>query len=132
MAHDTQATKRRTASARWPLPALLSRVDRSGWGDLRGKQFHGLRAVLRGLVSHLDHRSGMGAATVPQVADAAGGYSVRWTRHLLGELEAIGAITWTRGGVVAGVAVPSQFRLSKRWLLALADGARVQRGDPGC
>lgn len=102
------------------------RVDRAGWGDLRGKQFHGMRAILRGLASHVDHRSGAGVATVAQIADASGGYSERWARHLLAELETIGAIAWTRGGVQHGRPVPSHFRVNKAWLVALAAGAVLQ------
>ena len=112
-----------TASA--PAPVLLGALARAGWGDLAGRQWHGLRQILRALVDVLPAKSALGQTTALQVADAAGGYSERWTRHLMEELETIGLITWTRGGILHGRPQPSLVRISKRRLLELVRSGRI-------
>ena len=112
-----------TASA--PTRDLLGALARRGWGDLAGPQWRGLHNVLRALVDVLPYRSGVGQTTAGQLADVAC-LSERWTRYLLGELESLGLITWTRGGVIAGRPQPSLIRLDKRALLALIHGARAR------
>lgn len=113
-----------TAAA--PVPVLTGALMRSGWHDLSGKQWHGLRAILLAVAQSVEPRSGSGYATANQIADKAGGYSTRWTRHLLHELEALGVITWWRGGIVSGKPEPSWFRINKKTLLALIKGGRVR------
>lgn len=115
----------RALTAGAPAPVLLAALARAGYGPLRGREWHALRAVLRAVVAVLPSQSGTGQATACQIADAAGGYSERWTRAMLGELEALGLIAWTRGGVVSGKPQPSLFRLSKRRLLALIHEGRA-------
>lgn len=111
------------ATAHWRVPALMLHLGTSGWGGLDLREFHGVRAALEGLAKIVDHRSGEGRATVWQVAKAAG-YGERWTRSCLADLEAAGAIVWTRGGVVRGKPTPSHFRIVKQWLV---DRARETR-----
>ncbi len=109
------------ATAGMPLPVLLDKLARRGWPGLDRR--HG--NVLRALCAVLPHRSAEGKATAYQLADAAG-YSSRWTRDTLAELEALGVITWHRGGVRQGKPLPSLFRVVKRRLVELlADGAQA-------
>lgn len=112
-----------TLTAYRPTDSLMTSLARAGWGDLSGRSMQGIRSTLRGLVDLLPHKSGMGLATAPQIADAAG-LSERWVRRCLGILEDAGVITWTRGGVVDGKPCPSYFRISKTLLVALVHGAR--------
>lgn len=120
--------KRRQITAHAPLPNILASLDQASWGDLRGREWHGVRAIIRGVCALVDYRTGVGAATAAQVADAAG-YSAKSAYRYLPEAEAMGALTWTRGGVVAGRTVPGYFRVSKRWLLALAASGRVSLAE---
>lgn len=114
------------AHTRWKVPLLLDTLRRQGWGPLDGKPWKGLRAVLAALGSRVDYHSGQGTATVEQIATAAG-YSFRWTRYALQDLEDIGLIVWERGGVQYGRPVPSQFRINKAMLVDLIKAAREKR-----
>ena len=114
-------------TAHAPVPALVTSLARAGWGDLAGREWQGVRTVLRALVDSLPHRSGEGFVTEPQVAQRAG-LSLRWTRRCLHVLEDLGVIVqWRRGGVIAGRPAPSWLRLSKRLLVALIEAARPLR-----
>lgn len=114
-------------TAHAPLPALVTSLARAGWGDLAGREWQGVRSVLRALVDSLPHRSGEGFVTEPQVAERAG-LSLRWTRRCMHLLEDLGVVVdWRRGGVIAGRPAPSWLRLSKRFLLALIEAARPLR-----
>ena len=112
-----------TLTAARPTDSLMTSLARSGWGDLSGRSMQGVRSTLRALVDLLPHRSGEGLATAAQIADAAG-LSERWVRRCLHLLEDAELIRWTRGGVSAGTPLPSHFRVSKRVLVALIQGAR--------
>ncbi|MBW3068973.1 hypothetical protein GZ998_05525 [Actinomyces sp. 594] len=118
--------RRRKASPRWPLYMLLDTLRRQGWGPLDGRPWKGLRAVLVGLAARLPYGSAQGAATIEQVA-AAAGYGLRWTRQCLTDLEDLGLIEWVRGGVRYGRPVPSWFRISKTMLAELVEAAREKR-----
>lgn len=119
---------RKAINARAKLPSILASLDQASWGDLRGREWHGVRAIIRGVCALVDYRTGVGAATAAQIADAAG-YSTKSAYRYLPEAEAMGALTWTRGGVVAGRTVPGYFRVSKRWLLQLAASGRVSLAE---
>lgn len=116
-----------TATAHAPLPALITSLQRAGWGELAGREWQGVRTTLHALVAQLPHRSGEGYVTEPQIAQAAG-LSLRWVRRCLHVLEDLGVIvSWRRGGVIAGRPQPSWLRISKRFLLALIEAARPLR-----
>jgi len=116
-----------TPTAHWPLSSLLRSLARAGWGELQGREWQGVRSVLRAVVDSLPDRAGRGTITEPQVAQRAG-LSLRWTRRCLHVLEELGIITaWTRGGVHAGRCLPSVLRISKRALCALIEAARPRR-----
>lgn len=113
-------------TAAWSGPALVGALCRSGWGDeLDGRAGQGLRSVLRALVDLTPHDSAQGTVTAAQIADAAG-LSVRWTRHLLHQLEAAGLIIWRRGWLEAGKPRAGWMRLCKT---AIADLVRKLRGS---
>lgn len=112
-----------TLTAHAPTRDILTSLVRAGWGDLAGSQHKGTRAMLRALVDLLPYGSGEGLVTAPQIADASG-YSERWVRSRLVELERLGLILWRRGGVVAGKCVPSHVRIVKGAVLALIGVAR--------
>lgn len=95
-------------TAGMPLDLLVSKLERAGGGDLTKRQ----RAALRGLSLLLPHGSAAGKATAGQVGRATG-YSGRWMREGLADLEDLGLIEWHRGGVLAGVPQPSVFRVAK-------------------
>src|SRR5699024_151837 len=116
-----------TPTAHWPLSSLLRSLARAGWGELSGREWQGVRSVLRAVVDSVPDRAGEGHVTEPQVAQRAG-LSLRWTRHCLHLLEDLGVIAqWRRGGIVAGRPAPSWLRLSKRALVALVEAARPMR-----
>ncbi len=112
-----------TLTAHAPTRDILTSLARAGWGDLAGSENKGTRAMLRALVDLLPYGSGEGLVTAPQLADASG-YSERWVRSRLVELERLGLILWRRGGVVAGKCVPSHVRIVKGAVLALVGLAR--------
>lgn len=118
-----------TPTAAWDTPALMTSLARSGWGDLDGARLAGVRRVLTALVDLTDHRSGEATITSAQVADTAGGLSIRWTSRCLRVLEDMGIITWSRGWLDRGRPRPGIVRISKRALAALARAAR-RRLDP--
>lgn len=117
---------RRTVSTRWKTWQLVDKLARLGWGPLDGRPWKGLRAVLRAVAARVDYRSGAGRTTVEQIA-AAAGYSPRWTRQALTELEDMGLIEWVRGGVQYGKPVPSLIRLVKSALVDLIAQAQPMR-----
>lgn len=104
---------------------LIKALKRAGWGNLAGADFRGVRVVYTALIEMLDGKTGQGKATVWQIGEQAG-YSEGWTRRCLQILEELELITWDRGGVVEGKAIPSWFRVSKRALLLLVAIARTQ------
>lgn len=126
MSTSKRKRKRRPVHSRWSVYQLLDKLRRLGWGPLAGAPWKGARAVLAGLASRLDYRSGTGTTTIEQVA-AAAGYGLRWTRQCLTDLEDMGLITWHRGGVVYGRPTPSVFRLNKTMLVDLIAAAEVTR-----
>jgi DNA-binding FadR family transcriptional regulator len=91
-----------TLTAHAPTRDILTSLARAGWGEISGSEHKGTRAMLRALVDLLPYGSGEGLVTAPQLADVSG-YSERWVRSRLSELEALGLILWRRGGVVAVV-----------------------------
>lgn len=109
-----------------PVPAMLTSLQRAGWGDLAGREWQGVRTTLHALASRLPHGSGQGFTTVEQVA-ASAGLSRRWVARCMDLLEQLGVIEWTRGGVYKGTPRPSWVRIVKRTLLALITAARPQR-----
>lgn len=102
---------------------LVQSLANAGWGPLSGGAHQGLRSTLQALVASLPYKSGAGFVTTNQVADR-GGLSARWTRDCMQLLEALGLITWTRGGVQQGRPMPSHVRISKRALVELIRLAR--------
>ena len=106
-----------------PLPTLLRRWARAGWGDLRGREWQGVRSTLSALASRLPDKSAAGLITVWDLSQAAG-LSERWTRRCLTLLEDIGIITWHRGGLIAGRPCPSYIRVIKKSIVALILEAR--------
>lgn len=118
----------RVARARWPLYMLLDTLKRQGWGPLSGRPWKGLRAVLAGLAARLPYGAAQGAATIEQIA-AAAGYGLRWTRQCLNDLASFGLISWERGGVRYGRPVPSFFRIDKEMLAELVETARDERTE---
>lgn len=110
-------------TAHWLTPQLMTSLAKAGWGDLSGRSMQGIRSTLRGLVDLLPFGSGMGFATAPQIADAAG-LSERWVRRCLTILEDAGVIAWHRGGVIEGKPAPSYFKISKVLLVEMIKGAR--------
>lgn len=111
-------------TAYWPTPSLLRSLSRAGWGDLTGRENHGVRSALKGLVDLLDDRSGAGLATAYQLAETTG-YSERWIRACLMQLEELGIIEWSRGGIRQGKPQPSFFKIIKGKLVALIKKARA-------
>ena len=113
-------------SAHAPVPALLTSLQRAGWGDLAGREWQGVRTTLHALAAQLPHKAGQGWTTAHQVAEAAG-LSERWVRRCLALLEDLGVIDWHRGGVVDGTPQPSFVRIVKRVLVDLVRAARPMR-----
>lgn len=113
-------------STRWKTWQLVDKLARLGWGPLDGREWKGLRAVLRAVAVRVDYRTGVGRATVEQIA-AAACYGQRWTRQALTDLEDLGLIEWVRGGVQYGKPVPSLIRLSKAALVELIAQAEPMR-----
>lgn len=109
-----------------PLGVLVTKLRRAGWGDLAGPDTRGVRAALQALADLLPGGIASGRVTAPQLA-ATAGYSERWMRSRLTLLEDVGVITWTRGGVVAGVPVPSLVCVHKKVLLSMIMSARQLR-----
>jgi len=110
-------------TAHAPTRDIMTSLARAGWGDLAGSEHKGTRAMLRALVDLLPYGSGEGLVTAPQLADVSG-YSERWVRSRLVELEQHGLILWRRGGVIAGKCIPSHIRIVKGAVLALIGMAR--------
>lgn len=113
-----------TPTAYWPTWTLVDTLARAGWGELAGGALQGTRSVLKALVALTDHRSGAGLVTLHHVADTAGLSSIRHVSTRMQLLEALGVITWTRGGVDHGRPLPSHVRISKRALVMLIELAR--------
>lgn len=111
-------------TAHWPVPSLLRSLSRAGWGELTGREFHGVRCALRGLSDLLDDRSGTGLATAYQLAETTG-YSERWVRACLVTLEDMGVIEWSRGGIRQGKPQPSFIKIVKSRLVELIRSARA-------
>jgi len=114
-----------TPTAYWPLPSLLRSLARAGWGTLAAPEHRGLRGLLRGLSDVIDDRSAVGETTAPQLADVTG-YSDRWVRDRLTELERIGLVEWHRGGIVGGKPQPSVVKVIKARLVELIHAARPE------
>lgn len=117
----TTTTMRLTAGAR--LPTILSALGRSGWGPLDGREWQGVRSVLRALGDTLHPRYGRGDTTAWQVSKGAG-LSERWTRVCLGWLEDAGLIEWQRGGVLDGRPLAGTIRVVKSALIDVLRAAR--------
>ena len=119
-----------TPNAGWPVYTLLGRWSRSGWSVLSGRSYQGARSVLRGLADAItdarDSRSSV-KITVWQLSERAG-LSERWTGFLLGYLERLGLITWWRGRIINGKAVPSRITIQRQRLAALVRDA-LHLGD---
>ena len=113
-----------TPTAYWPTWTLVDTLARAGCGELAGGALQGTRSVLKALVALTDHRTGSGLITLHQVADTAGLASVRHVSTRMQLLEALGIITWTRGGVDHGRPLPSHVRISKQALVRLIELAR--------
>lgn len=111
-------------SARWPIHSLMRSLRLSGWGELSGRENHGLRATLEAVCALVNDEKGEDKATARQVEEASG-YSERWTRVKLHELEDMGLLTWVRGGVLNGRTVPGWFRVSKKALVKLINKAKI-------
>lgn len=105
-------------TAGMPLDLLVAKLERAGGAGLSKRE----RAALRGLSLLLPHGSAAGRATCWQVGSAVG-YSGRWMREALADLEDMGLLEWHRGGVTAGAPQPSVFRVAKDVLCEL-----VRRG----
>lgn len=116
-----------TPTAAWATPALMTSLARAGWGELYGPSLAGVRRVLAAVVDLTDHRSGWGVATRAQVAEAAGGLSLRWTSRCLRILEDLGVVQWQRGWLDHGRPRPGRIAIIKRALAALARAARADR-----
>lgn len=121
-AYAPQAKK---VTARWNLPDLMTAFASAGWGPLAGGEHQGLRSVLYALTAKVNHYTGRGHTTAYQLADAAG-LSERWTRVRLSQLEELGLIEWTRGGILRGHRQPSYFKVVKK---KLAELIRLARND---
>lgn len=106
-----------------PLPVLVAAYARAGWIGLDTADVRCPRAILDAFTRLLDPRSGQGFVTVSQIADAAC-YSERHVRTMLAVLEAMGLISWTRGGIREGRPEPSIIRVAKTVLLDLIRRAR--------
>lgn len=117
------ALEKKLATRMEPTNVLMVKLTSAGWGDLRPNNLRGVRSILYALVNCLPFKSGQGMATVNQIADKAC-YSTKWTRHILRELEDLGLITWTRGGIIEGQPAPSGFRIHKEVLADLVNSAR--------
>lgn len=111
-----------------PTHKLVHALAAAGWGDLAGRDLHGVRATLRALSERIPDRSGQGLATAWQIATTSG-YSERWTRVCLAYLEDLELIEWTRGTVVNGRPTPSWFRIRREALLALLVPARQLKDE---
>ena len=107
--------------------ALLTSLARRGWGELRDEK-KGTRCVLEALVKLLPYKSGQGAVTQFQLGQATG-YSRRWISVCLQRLEAMGIITYARGGVMNGKKHPGFIRIIKKKLVELIKGARRRHDD---
>lgn len=106
-----------TATAAWPLPVLIEALRRTT--ALERRQVD----VLSALSSVLPHGSAAGRTTAAQLSDHAR-YCERWTRVTLAELEDLGLVQWSRGGVKAGAPQPSYIVVSKKMLAAAIRGGR--------
>ncbi len=110
-------------STRWSLPLLLSAAGRAGWNGLNHADTRAATVILHALVDLLDHRTGQGLVTIPQIADAAP-YGERWTRRTLSFLEDAGLIEWNRGGIIHGKPQPSWVRIVKTALVEVIENGR--------
>lgn len=113
----------RTPTPYWRPDQLLTSLSNAGWGELSGGALQGIRTTLEALRRSLPPRTGQGETTVWQIAQKAG-LSERWVRRCLGVLEEAGVISWHRGGVAYGRPRPSSFRINKKVLVAMINGAR--------
>lgn len=116
----TLASQPRLASG-MPLPLLLAKAARHGADGLERRHL----VILGGLANLLPHHSAAGRATVGQVAHVTR-FSPRWTRHTLGELEEMGLVGWSRGGVRGGVPQPGVLRVAKEVLCDLIQAGRAE------
>lgn len=110
-----------------PLGVILDALARAGWGPLAGNYYGATRAILTALGALLG-ASGQGDVTAGQIADAAG-YSERWVRRKLAELEESGIVIWDRGGVRDGRPTAGFIRVSKAVLADMTNRAR-EAGSP--
>jgi hypothetical protein len=109
--------------ARAPLAVVHERFARTGAGGLSGRLWANPLAVLAILARRGDKDTGVVVVTAAQLADRAG-CSPRTVRRSLARLEALGVLTWRRGGIVDAAPSPSVIRVNKARLLELvADGA---------
>lgn len=106
-----------------PLPVITRELAQAGWGPLTGREWQGVRSVLRALGDVLHPRYGQGDTTAWQISRATG-LSERWTRACLGWLEDAGLIEWKRGGVYEGRPQPGWVRVIKTALVDLVRAAR--------
>lgn len=98
---------------------LVNALGRAEWGPIASPQWRGHRAILSTLAALMfDAHRGRSArlvCTANQIAQRAG-YSERWTRIVLTEMEGLGIIQWTRGGIVEGRCTPSVIQIVKKML----------------
>lgn len=104
----------------------VEKLARAGWGSLSGPSFRGTRLVLRDLAEACHPWTGVVLTTAEQIA-ARVGYSERWTRNKIHELEAMGLIAYGPGGIRNGKPMPSFIRVNKAELSALVNPARYAR-----
>lgn len=110
-----------------PLGVILTALSKVGWGPLAGHYYGATRGILMALAALLG-ASGQGYVTAAQVADSAG-FSERWVRRKLAELEDSGLVVWDRGGVRAGRPTAGYLRVSKVALADMVNRAR-EAGNP--
>jgi hypothetical protein len=105
----------------------VSSLERSGWGELRGRRYGSARTLLQALATKADARSGVVTMTAAQAAEWAG-TSPRTMLRAWGALEGLGVLErLVRGGRRGTTAVASVWRVSKRALLAFVPGARIAK-----
>ena len=119
----TTAVRGGRVTAGAPLDVLVKCLARADWGVLQGREFNGVRNVLRALADLLPSWSGEGVATVFQISRVCG-HCTRWVRVVLHWLEDADLIVWWRGGVFQGTPRPGLIRVNKWRLVELIRAAR--------
>lgn len=110
-----------------PLPVVVGSLERSGWGELRGRRYGSARTLIQALATKADPRSGVVTMTASQAAEWAG-TSPRTMLRAWAALEGLGVLERiVRGGRRGTVAVASVWRVSKRALLTFVPGARIAK-----